>query len=69
MLRVIAPVFAAIPNQERDKVRKAAARELSMRLPEPIDQRLCKDMRLRDDNQLSWQPRTAALAPAVRAVT
>ena len=65
MLRVIAPVFTAVTNQERDKVRKTAARELSVRLPEPINQRLCKDMRLRDDNQLGWRPRTAALSPAV----
>ena len=68
VLRVVASVFAAITNQERDKVRKTAARELSLRLFEPIDQRLREDIRLRDDNQLGWRPGAAAPTPAMRAI-
>jgi hypothetical protein len=68
VLRVVASVFAAITNQERDKVRKTAACELSVRLFEPIDQRLREDIRLRDDNQLGWRPGAAAPTPAMRAI-
>jgi len=68
VLRVVAPVFAAVTNQERDKVRKTAARELSVRLPKPIDQGLREDIRLRDDNQLGWRPGAAAPTPAMRAI-